>query len=96
MHHISITVSFIQDPNLEKKKDLNDKKIRGNTNRETSGARNSLGRVNHITVAVKKANIHKGETENDEALVREPGGNREEEKEDKYRRRHTDIQIMKS
>lgn len=80
----------------KKKRDLNDEKIRGNTNRETSGAGNSLGRVNHITVAARKAYIHKGETENNEALVTEPGGNREEEKDDKYRRRHTDIQIIKS
>lgn len=81
---------------FRKKKDLNDEKIRRNTNRETSGAGNSLGRVNHITAAARKAYIHKGETENNEALVREPGGKREEEKDDKYRRRHTDIQIIKS
>lgn len=34
--------------------------------------------------------IHKGEAENNEALVRQPGGNRENQADDKYRRRHTD------
>lgn len=36
--------------------------------------------VNHITVRAKKAYTHKGERESNEALVRELGGNREEEK----------------
>lgn len=49
-----------------------------------------------ITVTVKKAYRHKGEAENNEAPVWEPGGNREEQEDGKYRRTHRDIQIIKS
>lgn len=68
--------------------ELNDKKIR-NENENGMRMRNWLSRkLTGKSKSDKQAYIHKGEAENNKALVREPGGNREKQADDKYRRRN--------